>query len=680
MKNLTPPLASLLLLAFIFPVFSQEQQPSGQSIIETIAESYADIADESTDLTPILEELERYLESPFNINTATREELERLHFLNNFQIENLLRYRREFGQIYSVYELQVIEGFNVQESDLLSAFVVFEPPETERRTYWRQNLNFRYGQNLEKAAAYKENDEGQTAYAGNPQNLLLRYRVEKGNKFSAGFTAQNNAGEEFFTGSNPYGFDFYSGFVGFGGKKIVRQVYLGDYHVRIGQGLTLWSGFGKRKSSEGINIRPTGQGLRPYTSTDENNFLRGVASHLSWNKFNLIVYYSNLNVDATVAETDDEGNPLRVSALQSSGYHRTASEIANKRSLNVQTVGTSLRFTHNRLAIGLNGTYRLFGAEVQPSGQLYNMHNFRGDENYNLSADAVWFFNRINFFGEAAISQSGGTALIAGMESQPANEVSISMIYRDYAHNYHSISGTAFGEWSGVRNERGLYTGISLYPFPKFKFSGYVDAYESHWLRFNSSGPVRGTDYMLQSDYSPLSYLDFYVRVKYETNSERSSERLPIRQDTDRTVSRVRLHASWEKSSTIGFRFRAEWSGYQKEETVDTGWLLFADVLTQPTPKLRAIARLAWFNTDSYNSRIYAYENDVLQYFYIPAFYSQGLRYYLNMNYEIASNLKVYLKLGQSVYLNEDFTIGSGHTAIEGNKRTDLRVHLRYRF
>jgi hypothetical protein len=191
---------------------------------------------------------------------------------------------------------------------------------------------------------------------------------------------------------------------------------------------------------------------------------------------------------------------------------------------------------------------------------------------------------------------------------------------------------------------------------------------------------VRGTDYVLQSDYTPRRNLDFYLRFKYETNSERSSELLPIKQDTDRKVSRVRFNAGWDKSSMIGFRFRAEWSAYQKEETFDTGWLLFADILTRPTPKLRAIARLAWFNTDSYDSRIYAYENDVLQYFYIPAFYSEGLRYYLNMNYEITNNMKIYLKLGQSVFLAEDFTIGSGHTAIEGNKRTDLRVHLRYRF
>ncbi len=57
---------------------------------------------------------------------------------------------------------------------------------------------------------------------------------------------EKDAGEEFFTGSNKQGFDYYSGH--FYLKNIsqnVHSVALGDFQVYFGQGLTIWGGFGK---------------------------------------------------------------------------------------------------------------------------------------------------------------------------------------------------------------------------------------------------------------------------------------------------------------------------------------------------------------------------------------------------------------------------------------------------
>jgi hypothetical protein len=654
------------------------QQPFG--IIERIVESYADDIGDEGDITPVMEDLERFLETPLNLNTVNRYELEKLYFLTTFQIESLLAYRKKVGQLFSHYELQAVEGFNSQLVTDIAAFTVLLPPNEVLKTYWKNDLLLRYGQTLERAAGFVPNADGVKAYNGLPGAYLLKYRVEKGDRFKIGFTAENDPGEDLFRGNNPYGFDFYSGYLGFGGNKVLKQVYVGDFQVKTGQGLVQWSGYGKRKTSDGVGVRATGQGLRPNTSVDENNFMRGAAAAIELGSFDLMTYYSNNNVDATVAETDSAGNALRVTSLQNTGYHRTAREMQNKNSLNAQTAGATIKYTVNRFSAGLNGAWQKFNALVDPAWQPYNHHYFRGNENFNLSTDWLWVFNRINLFGEAAISKSGGTAVLAGFESQLVNRVGISMVYRNFSPDFHSIKGAAFAESSGNRNEHGLYVGMSVLPMAKLKVSGYIDSYASHWIRYTSSGPVRGTDFIAQTDYAASRNLSMYLRAKVEVNSEKSSEDAPIKTDDEQQVVRVRYHANWKANNNLSFRFRTEWSGYQKALINNSGWLVYADAVSKPLPKLSATARIAWFNTNSYDSRVYAYENDVPQYFYIPAFYSHGMRYYLYLSYELIPRLMVYAKLSQTRYFDEDFAIGSGNTAIEGNTRTALRIQLRYRF
>ncbi len=81
--------------------------------------------------------------------------------------------------------------------------------------------------------------------------------------------------------------------------------------------------------------------------------------------------------------------------------------------------------------------------------------------------------------------------------------------------------------------------------------------------------------------------------------------------------------------------------------------------------------RLAWFKTDSYQSRIYAYENNVLYGYSFPSFMGEGWRTYLNLSWKPLNGLTCYLKGGFTVYPDRE-VIGSGVTKVEGNKLYDL--------
>lgn len=678
MKHLLFILA-LFSLLLTQPSFAQEKE-STQEIIERIAESYADDYSEEIDLTPYIEDLERILEAPLNINNASRSDFEQLHFLSSFQIEKLLAYRKQVGQIFSIYELPTIEGFTTEVVANLKPFVLFLPPDETPKTYLQQEIDLRYNQVLEKASGFIANENGEKAYSGIRPAMLLKYRAQKGEKLKFGLTADNDSGENFFGGSNPYGFDFYSAYFGYQGKKLLKQVYLGDYQVKTGQGLIQWSNYAIRKSVDATNVRQTGQGLRANTSTDENNYLRGAAASFKLGHLELVTYYSNTNVDANILTEDASGKVMEVSSLQTSGYHRTEGEQYDENALNIQLAGANLKYRLNRFSIGLNGVYSRYNAPLVLSDQLYNAYNFNGEKNYNVSTDFLWVLNRINFFGEAAMSESGGKAILTGLEAQPANEVAFSLLYRNYAPDFHSIHGTSFGESSKNSNEKGLYTGLSVYPFSHIKVSSYLDVYDSYWMKYSTTGPVHGTDMVLQTDYTPTEKLNMYIRLKSEKNSEKSSDKIPVRPDLYQQINRARFQINWQAAEFLELRFRTEWSGYTKGDSTDTGLLVFADVLAQPVEKLSVTARLAWFNTDNYDSRIYAYENDVPQYFYIPAFYNKGLRYYLNCRYRIAEGLTAYLKVSQLLYFDKTETIGSGNSAINDHKKTDFKLFLKYRF
>ncbi len=76
--------------------------------------------------------------------------------------------------------------------------------------------------------------------------------------------------------------------------------------------------------------------------------------------------------------------------------------------------------------------------------------------------------------------------------------------------------------------------------------------------------------------------------------------------------------------------------------------MIFQDIQYSPRSfPLNLSARIAWFNTESYSSRIYAYENDLLYTFSVPAF-GKGLRNYLNLKYKISERRKFGLKWNQT--------------------------------
>ena len=94
--------------------------------------------------------------------------------------------------------------------------------------------------------------------------------------------------------------------------------------------------------------------------------------------------------------------------------------------------------------------------------------------------------------------------------------------------------------------------------------------------------------------------------------------------------------------------------------------------------KLNVWGRVGYFKTDDYDSRIYAYENDLLYQFSVPSFYGEGIRSYLTGKVKICEKMELWFKAARTWFFDVD-SLGSGYTLIEGNKRTEVKFQLRFR-
>ncbi|MBK5272842.1 MAG: helix-hairpin-helix domain-containing protein, partial [Bacteroidia bacterium] len=140
-----------------------------------------------------------------------------------------------------------------------------------------------------------------------------------------------------------------------------------------------------------------------------------------------------------------------------------------------------------------------------------------------------------------------------------------------------------------------------------------------------------------------------------------------------------RTQVSYKVNTTLALRNRIELLWYDNNGiNKESGFLSYFDIIYKPqlTP-YSGVLRLQYFETDGYNSRIYAYENDVLYSYSIPAFFDQGFRYYLTLNYDLGKKVSFWLRWAQTIYRDKK-TVGSGLDEIIGNRKSELKLQVRW--
>lgn len=669
---------ALLLLYFfcLISVFGLAQDVPGNT-----QQQLENLGDENLEDDALLQQLDFYRKHPVNLNTATAEDLQPIRFLTDLQIANLIRHRTLFGKLLDLYELQAVPGFDLSTIKKIQPYVYTGPVVTVKEAFSArfkggdQYALFRISRTVEKAKGYDTSLS--THYLGDPNRLLFRYRYQYRNLLYYGLVADKDAGEQFFKGAQKFGFDFYSAHFFTRDMGKIKALALGDYVVNLGQGLTQWQSLGFGKSVDVINIKRQSPVLSPYRSSGEFFFNRGAAATIKLKTWEATAFISYKKFSGNL----EKDSMNRFTSFETSGYFRTRSEVADRNQLWNLSSGGNISYIKSFFKAGINAVVHRFSRPLQKRAEPYNYFAFSGREAFNASFDYSFTHKNAHFFGEGAIDRNLHHSLIQGVMISLDAKVDLSLLYRHLSKQYQSLFGNAFTENTLPTNEKGIYAGLSVRPGVGWQFSAYADYYQFDFIKYRISSPVKGWDYLAQITYAPGKTTEIYLRYRTENKPiDDAGANTVLNYPANKIRQNLRLHFSSQISPAILFKGRTEmiWfdnKGPEKQE----GFLTYLEISGQLLKKIKSNLRLQYFETGGYDSRVYAYESDVLYSFSIPAFYDKGFRYYLNASYEITAELTLWVRLAQTHYPNKT-AVGTGLDQTNGHRRTDIRVQVKYSF
>ncbi len=671
---------SLLIILFIINYslfsFGQEVPPSTEQQLENLTDAQqAETEDDS-----YLQELEHFKKHPLNLNAADANELKELILLTDLQIDNLISYRNLLGKLISIYELQSIPAWDIATIKKILPFVTVSNALSVAEDFGKrirggdQSLLVRFSEILEKSKGFDETTPG-TKYLGGRERLFFRYRYKFKNLLQYGIAGDKDAGEQFLKGSEKDGFDFYS-FHLFA-RKIgkVQALTLGDFTVNMGQGLIQWQSLAFSKSADVMNVKRQSAILRPYNSSGEFYFHRGAGITLQFGKVEVTGFASIRKLRSNFV-ADTVNNEDFISSFLNSGYHRTQSEIENRNNLRQLAFGGNLTYRQKNWHIGLNGVAYNFSLPVAKRSEPYNLFAIGGKNWSNFSIDYSYTFRNLHFFGEAAADKNLNKAFVNGLLISVDPRVDLSIVQRAINKEYQAVYGNAFTENTYPTNENGIYAGISIRPWPGWRIDMYADFYKFPWLKYLTDAPGYGKDFLAQLTFTPNKQLEIYSRFRNESKQYNQPDNITV---TNYLVlvpkQSWRTQISYKINQAITLRERIEMLWHDERDiNKENGFLNFFDFIYKPFLKpYSGNVRLEYFETDGYNSRLYAYEDDVLYSFSIPGFFGKGYRYYINLNYDLKRNLSIWLRWAQTIYLGQD-KIGSGLDEITGNHRSEIKI------
>jgi hypothetical protein len=684
----------LLVILFSFAVidsFAQSEPltPAREQQLETMTEKQ----DAETNDDSYWQQLEEYSKHRINLNSATKDDLESLQMLTALQVQNFFSYRKIFGHFLSIYELQAIPGWDVETIKNILSFVkvvdVSSIDETlsKRLKGGENSLLIRASQQIEKAKGFYKPADSSSYYLGSPQKIFFRYKYNYKSLLQYGILGDKDAGEQFFRGAQKYGFDFYSFHAFARNIGIIKSLAIGDFTVNMGQGLIQWQSLAFTKSAEVLSIKRQSSVLRPYNSSGEFNFHRGVGITLQKGNVETTAFASFRNVSANLVR-DTLGKEDYISSFQSSGYHRTQSEIVDKNSLHQTTLGANIRWTKQNYRLGINVIDYHFSKLIQKQNLPYNLYAVQGDSWNNESIDYSYTYHNIHFFGEAAVDKNFHAAFVNGALISISQAIDISLLHRKIDKAYQSLYADAFTENTTANNETGFYSGISIRPISGWKLDAYMDIYKFPWLKYEVDAPSSGREYFVQLVYQPNKIWDIYTRYKNESKQQNTSgSNAPTHQLAFIPRQDWRTEIDIHVNKQIELRNRIEILWFDKNAADhEQGFLGLVDLFYKPIRKnFSGNLRIQYFESDGYNSRAYAYENDVLFNYSIPFFYGKGFRYYLNMSYNLKSlltkknsggvDLQAGVRWAQTIYSNQNI-IGTGLDQLSGNKKSEIKFQV----
>ena len=595
----------------------------GQDVrVEQVMEDIFNQLSEDGDLSyeDIEEELLSIADNPMDLNTVTQEELSRLMFLSDEQIDAILMYQYEHG-FKEIYELQLIDCLKDYEIRNLLPFVRVDSLEVQefrssggKKMYFREVFHYaKHEMTLRMDARNIEDFEGDPMYG------KLRYRFNYRNRVQAGVSVLRRQGDEAIRQEGER-WD-YGGYIQLKDIGPMKTVVAGNYQASFGYGLVVGSPFKRGKSAYIQSTATTDEGLKKYSSVgDSYNYFHGVGA------------------TARVSRWAD------VSAFYS--LRKGKEEAWN------HVVGVNATGRWNRLKVGITAVETIEATSLQfreRSQASYSLEVKRRDMSGVMGVNARWNMGKVDIWGEVATSHGNkwGVGVITGVRYRPISDVNLLAIYRYYSLEFDNIYANSLCSWSRMKDEHGGYLGVEYNRLKNWQLSAFGDVWKT------------GFETMAQADFVPQKDYRMHTRFRVKRKDEKDTYSL--------RWNMVYEFGQWKMKT------QADGNMVQAKGAWTYGWSVLQDVEYRFSEvpivlQLRAQA----FDAREWNNRVYIYENDVLYAYAIPFVYGLGGRFWLNARYKINDMFSLYLRVSETIYQRA--------WAMEHDKkstRTDVHALLR---
>lgn len=652
----------LIFILLIAATTASAQQPP-DLLFDDLLQQY-DLSEDSETFTELQEQLQQLYEHPININDSSQ--LHQLFFLDNLLIHRLLVYQQEYGPLASLQELHFINGFDNTLIALLQPFVVAGPPSRSQPLKLHDILHYGThdiltggGRTLETSRAYRN-----SLYEGDPFRITFRYNFRYRSRVQLQLSGEKDPGEAFFHGSNPQGFDRYNGYLLLNDCGILRRFIAGSYRIRIGQGLTLWTGAKPYTSYTTWPCR-SGQVINPGSVYSEYNNLYGAAATFALTPhIDLTAFVSSSRLDSLASPT---------------GYHRTASELRKEQRLHEFLYGANLQYNTSALHLGATIQSSRYTPPVERASLPYNQYDFQGSRNFNAGADATLLIRQLLLFGEFSLSGNRSPAAIAGFQVPLAQDSKFSLYYHNYSKSYQNPHSAALGYNTRNSNEKGISANFLMALPWNFKWYLSADLLQFPAPRYRAYAPSRAAVFktQLSNKFSQHSTLQFSYRYKdYGRNATSNSDGSYLLEQ----VSRHYLQTLFEyRTETFRSLSRMAYCTFNVPSEVPQRGLVFSQSLQYTFSRLTFTSSLTLFSINGYDARIYVPESDLPYEYSSAMLYHDGFRVYAVLRYSVSDRLSLGMKYSLTRYFDQT-TCGSGNDLIDAPHRQMLKFQVRWKF
>lgn len=644
-------LASLLLLtgswvSYVETLRGQELPDKVTEMLIRSVEESGVVPDESG-IEEILDYYRELLLFPLNINNAGREELERLIILTDWQVEAILSYKEEFGNLLSLNELYNIPGLPSQSVSILIQFLTTETDNRKNKYSVKDlcnNVGFemisRVKYLIEKEKGFKSISKSEfdkhpdSRYLGPRGQFYSQFKLESMNHLNCAVTLERDAGEK--------GVDYKSINFSLMNTGCIDKVILGDFSARFGQGLVLWNTFAMNSYSDSKGLLKYPAGISPYNSTDENRSLRGAAVTFRAERWKFSLLVSQRKYDARVV-----GGTY--TSLLKTGLHNTKTTLERKGALGGSLIGSNLTWSGNNIRISQTSAIYRYSMPYGGRDSVLRKRDLSMDGfQANFSLDGYLTMKKVRFFGEVAADHIGSFAAIAGALYSPSNRLETALVLRNYSEEYRAPFASPIARNLSIGGERGGRVCATLSTGKYWKTSVTFELLKNYYnltLYATKSIEERGIS----------------TSIKYNWSDQRHC---------------LRYNHSFRISPKFTACCRFDFNVFTGKET-DIGYHLFGETVFRAfSGKFDASLRAAYFNVPVWETRVYVHERDALHNFSIPFYYGEGIRCYLNVHIASLKKVDLWIRISSTRYLDRNES-GEGTTLISCPSKSEAKLQLK---